>query len=51
MWCRVEEKNESSEGILCINVKYSLNTFYSALKRSKYKLWKIDVFKNIADKL
>ena len=41
MWCRIDEKNESSEEILC-NVKYFLNTFYSALQRSKYKLWKIE---------
>ena len=34
MRCRIEKKNESSDGILC-NVKYSLNTFYSALNRSK----------------
>ena len=50
MWCRIEEKNESSDGILC-NLKYSLKPFYFALKRSKYKRLEIDVFKNGADKL
>ena len=46
----MKKKMNPQKRLLC-NVKYSLNTFYSALKRSKYKLWKIDVFKNIADKL
>jgi hypothetical protein len=28
-----------------------LNTFYYALKRSKYKQWKVDVFKKIEERL
>ena len=48
MWCRIEKKMNHQK---VYYVKYTLNIFYSALKRLKYKLWKIYVLKNVADKL
>jgi hypothetical protein len=50
MWCRLEATTESSAKISC-HVKNSLNTFYFALKKSKYKQWKVDVFKKIVERL
>ena len=50
MWCRIEETIESSDKISC-HLKNSLNTFYFALKRSKYKQWKLDIFKKLGERL
>ena len=53
MWCRIEEKKRILRRDIMFKILFEhlLLCSQNRSKRSKYKLCKIDVFKNIADKL